>query len=114
MAPVLLAAGQGLLGSLNENSGAISAVAAVVSVIIAALYTLYTTRLWRVSIQQARNAEIQAVAAQRQLQLLERQMAEAERVFEATHRPLLKVHAETDRLDLESGTKVSVLRIRAK
>ena len=51
MASVLLAAAKGLLKSLNENSGAISAVAAAVSVIIAALYTFYTTRLWRVSIQ---------------------------------------------------------------
>lgn len=70
------------------------AVAATASAIIAILYTFYTNRLWKVNVQQARNAEVQAETAQRQLRLLEQQMAVAERTFEAVQRPHLQVDAQ--------------------
>ena len=94
-----------LLTFLNGNSGAIAAVATTAGVIIAALYTFYTTRLWRVSVQQARSAELQAESAQRQLRLMEQQMAAAERTFETVHRPHLLIEAQVDLDVLDLGTK---------
>jgi hypothetical protein len=85
-----------LVTFLNGNSGAIAALATTAGVIIAALYTFYTTRLWRVSIQQARSAELQAETAQRQLRLMEQQMAAAERTFETVHRPHLLIEPQLD------------------
>lgn len=85
-----------ILTFLNGNSGAIAAVATTAGVIIAALYTFYTTRLWRVSVQQARSAALQAESAQRQLRLMEQQMAVAERTFETVHRPQLLIEAQVD------------------
>lgn len=104
-----------LLKFLNGNSGAIAAVATTVGVIIAALYTFYTTRLWKVSVQQARSAELQAESAQRQLRLMEQQMAASERTFEAVHRPHLLINAQVvDGPDLGTERTVRLLTILAK
>jgi hypothetical protein len=105
-----------ILTFLNGNSGAIAAVATTAGVIIAALYTFYTTKLWKVSAQQARSAELQADSAQRQLRLMERQMAVAEKAFEAVHRPQLLIEArvDLDALDLKSKGITGLLRILAK
>lgn len=83
-----------LLRFLNDNSSAISAVAATFGVIVALVYTVYTTRLWKVNVQLARNAEVQAETAHHHLRLLEQQMALAERTFEAVHRPHWQVEAQ--------------------
>jgi hypothetical protein len=107
---------ESLLTFLNDNSGAISAVAATVGVIIAGVYTFYTTRLWKVNVQLARNAEVQAETAEHHLRLLEQQMALAERTFEAVHRPHLQVEAQVlndGPVRLPEG-KVSRLEILAK
>ena len=108
--------GESLRTFLNDNSGAIAAVAATASVIVAGLYTFYTTRLWKVNVQQARNAEVQAETAQRQLRLLEQQMAATERTFEAVHRPHLRVEAYVDSVGPDGGPegKTSLLTIQAK
>jgi hypothetical protein len=85
-----------LLSILNGNSGAIAAVATTASVVIAAVYTFYTTRLWKVSLLQAHSAELQAETARRQFQLMERQMAAAEKISETVHRPHLLIEANIE------------------
>lgn len=113
---MLLNSLRSFLTFLNNNSAAIVAVATTAGVIIAGLYTFYTTRLWKVAAQQARNAEVQAETAQRQLRLLEQQIAVAETTFEAVHRPHLRVEAfiDADVVDCGPAEKISVLAIRAK
>jgi hypothetical protein len=107
---------ESILRFLNGNSGAIAAVATTAGVIIAAVYTFYTTKLWKVTAQQARSAELQADSAQRQLRLMEHQMAVAEKAFETVHRPHLLIEARVDlgEPDLKSAGISGLLTILAK
>jgi len=81
----------GIIPYLNANAGAIGVVVTVLGVILAAIYTFYTTRLWRVSLKQALTAQSQAQATQRELQLLEQQVALATKAFETLNRPHLQL-----------------------